>query len=142
MAMQYVSIRTGWSVVVALGTLIAHTAVLLVFQLGQPRILFAMARTDFSRLVREGAPEVSNAPHVATILTGVLVAWRPPWPTSTMVDLTNTNSLRVHPRVPRHHVFFQDPHRDGHFGSRSARAPSRPRLIACVYLIFYLPPSS
>ncbi len=43
-AMEYVAMP-GWAVgVVALGSVVAQTAVLLVFQLGQPRILFAMAR--------------------------------------------------------------------------------------------------
>ena len=43
-AMEYVAMPS-WTVgVVALGSVVAQTAVLLVFQLGQPRILFAMAR--------------------------------------------------------------------------------------------------
>ncbi|HLN59449.1 MAG TPA: amino acid permease, partial [Thermoanaerobaculia bacterium] len=44
LAMKFVSMP-GWMVgVVAFGSVVAHTAVLLVFQLGQPRIFFSMAR--------------------------------------------------------------------------------------------------
>src|SRR6202142_1271117 len=46
-AMKYVAMP-GWMVgVVALGSVVAQTAVLLVFQLGQPRILMALARDRF-----------------------------------------------------------------------------------------------
>ncbi|HKV39798.1 MAG TPA: amino acid permease, partial [Blastocatellia bacterium] len=45
MALQHASPHLGWAVgIVAFGSVIAHTAVLLVFQLGQPRIFFSMAR--------------------------------------------------------------------------------------------------
>src|SRR5713226_6009748 len=44
LAMKFVSMPNWMVGVVALGSVIAHTAVLLVFQLGQPRIFFSMAR--------------------------------------------------------------------------------------------------
>ena len=59
----------------AFGAVVAMTAVLLVFQLGQPRILMAMSRDGllgpwFSRI----HPKF-RTPHVTTILTGVFVAF-------------------------------------------------------------------
>jgi APA family basic amino acid/polyamine antiporter len=60
--------------IVSFGAVVATTSVLFVFQLGQPRILFSMAR---DRLLPGWAATVHSkyrTPHVTTIITGVLVA--------------------------------------------------------------------
>jgi APA family basic amino acid/polyamine antiporter len=45
MALETVAPQALWqNTVIAFGSVVAHTAVLLVFQLGQPRIFFSMAR--------------------------------------------------------------------------------------------------
>ena len=62
----------GW--IVSAGAVISLTAVLLVFQYGQPRIFFSMAHDG---LLPAWAARVSrrrHVPHVTTILTGVVVA--------------------------------------------------------------------
>ena len=64
--------RIGW--IVALGAAVSMAAVLLVFQYGQPRIFFSMARDG---LLPEWAARVHpkyRIPHVTTALTGILVA--------------------------------------------------------------------
>jgi APA family basic amino acid/polyamine antiporter len=62
----------GW--IVSAGAVVSLTAVLLVFQYGQPRIFYAMARDG---LLPQWAARLSRrrrVPHVTTIITGVAVA--------------------------------------------------------------------
>ncbi len=59
----------------AFGAVIAMTAVLLVFQLGQPRILMAMSRDGLLGPWFSKIHPKFRTPHVTTILTGVFVAF-------------------------------------------------------------------
>src|SRR4029077_2674381 len=82
----------GW--IVALGAIVSMSAVLLVFQYGQPRIFFAMARDG---LLPQWAAKVhpkSRVPHVATLLTGIFVAvWSLIGDAGETYDLTNIGTL-------------------------------------------------
>lgn len=80
--------------IVALGSVVAHTAVLLVFQLGQPRIFFAMARDGLLPPLFARVHPRFRTPHVSTILTGIFVAAFAAFASiDEMVDLTNIGTL-------------------------------------------------
>ena len=80
--------------IISAGAVVSMSAVLLVFQYGQPRIFYAMARDG---LLPEGAARLHKkyrTPYVTTIITGVMVA------TAALVaddvatyDLTNIGTL-------------------------------------------------
>ncbi len=95
MALEHASPGLTWAVgIVAFGSVVAHTAVLLVFQLGQPRIFFAMARDGLLPPVFSRIHPRFRTPYVGTILTGVFVASISSFADiSDMVDLTNIGTL-------------------------------------------------
>ncbi len=66
----------GWAAgLLAFGAVVALTSVLLVFQLGQPRILMAMSRDGLLSPWFARIHPRYRTPHVTTILTGVFVAF-------------------------------------------------------------------
>jgi APA family basic amino acid/polyamine antiporter len=134
------------STLVAFGSVIAHTAVLLVFQLGQPRIFFSMARDGLLPSVFASVHPRFKTPHVTTILTGVFVGGIAAFASiDEMVDLTNIGTLfafiLVCVGIPILRV--KDPAR-----ARPFRVPLGafflPLLgaVSCIFLMVYLPPAS
>lgn len=80
--------------VVTIGALFSMTAVLLVFQLGQPRIFFSMARDGLLPQFFAAIHPVYQTPHVTTILTGVLVAGAAAFmDIAIVIDLCNIGTL-------------------------------------------------
>ena len=147
MALQHVAPGAVWaSTIVAFGSVVAHTAVLLVFQLGQPRIFFAMARDGLLPPVFARVHPRFRTPHVTTILTGLLVGGTAAFASiDEMVDLTNIGTLfafvLVSVGIPVLRV--REPARP-----RPFRVPLGPWLIpglgaaSCLALMVYLPPAS
>jgi APA family basic amino acid/polyamine antiporter len=124
------------------GAVVAMTSVLLVFQYGQPRIFFSMARDG---LLPKWASKVHpkyRTPHVTTILTGVFVGGLAAFANiNEMVELTNIGTLfafvlvSIGVLVLRH----REPDRE-----RPFRAPGSPvteilAVLACFYLMTQLP---
>src|SRR4051812_37931329 len=84
---------TSIAKVVALGAVFSMAAVLLVFQYGQPRIFFAMARDG---LLPQWAARLDKrrVPYITTLITGLFVAlWSLIGDANETYDLTNIGTL-------------------------------------------------
>ncbi|MDB4950609.1 MAG: Amino acid permease [Gemmatimonadetes bacterium] len=92
-ALQRVGLGTaGW--LVALGAVFSMTAVLLVFQYGQPRIFYAMARDGLLPKFAAKLHGKYHTPYVTTIITGLFVAfWALIGDAGETYDLTNIGTL-------------------------------------------------
>jgi len=145
MALQYANIpRLGnlFVGIVAFGSVVAHTAVLLVFQLGQPRIFFSMARDGLLPPSFARVHPRFRTPHVTTILTGVVVGVCAMFTSiDEMVDLTNIGTLFAFILVCIGIIILRkrDPNRFRAF--RTPLVPAVPILgvISCGYLMLGLP---
>jgi len=84
----------GIARIVALGAVFSMAAVLLVFQYGQPRIFFSMARDGLLPQWAARVEEKTRIPYVTTLLTGVFVAlWSAIGDAGETYDLTNIGTL-------------------------------------------------
>jgi APA family basic amino acid/polyamine antiporter len=79
---------------VALGAVVSLTAVLLVFQYGQPRIFMAMARDGLLPAWAAKIHPKYRTPHVTTVITGLVVAFGSLFMDENEIyDLTNIGTL-------------------------------------------------
>src|SRR5438876_11381086 len=147
MALNHVAPQARWaSAVVAFGSVVAHTAVLLVFQLRQPRIFFSMARDGLLPPVFAKVHPRFKTPHVTTIMTGVIVGgFAAVMSIDEMVDLTNIGTLFAFVLVCVGIIILRYQEPDRH---RPFKVPFGawflPMLgaVSCVFLMYYLPPTS
>jgi APA family basic amino acid/polyamine antiporter len=145
MALQYANIPRFGNLfvgIVAFGSVVAHTAVLLVFQLGQPRIFFSMARDGLLPASFARVHPRFRTPHVTTILTGVAVGVCAMFTSiDEMVDLTNIGTLFAFILVCIGILILRkrEPNRPRAF--RTPWSPVVPLLgvMSCAYLMLGLP---
>jgi basic amino acid/polyamine antiporter, APA family len=131
---------------ISLGAVFATTSVLVVFQLGQPRIFFSMARDG---LLPRWAARVHpryRTPHVTTIITGIAVAlFAGVLNINEVVELTNIGTLFAFVLVCIGIVVlrYKEPERP-----RPFRVPLGPWLLpalgaaSCLFLMLRLPATS
>ena len=145
LALQYADLgrwKTAIVGVVAFGSVVAHTAVLLVFQLGQPRIFFSMARDGLLPATFARVHPRFRTPYVTTALTGAAVGLCAGFASiDEMVDLTNIGTLFAFAIVCLGIIVLRrrDPDRPRAF--RTPCVPAVPILgiLSCGYLMLGLP---
>ncbi|MDE3172795.1 MAG: amino acid permease [Gemmatimonadota bacterium] len=128
--------------IVALGAVIAMGSVLLVFQLGQPRIFFSMSRDGLLPPFLAKVHPRYKTPYVGTILTGIFVAVFAAFANiAEVVDLTNIGTLFAFVLVSAGVIFLRriEPDRPRPF--RVPWVPITPliSIAACFYLMWQLP---
>jgi APA family basic amino acid/polyamine antiporter len=75
LATAFTGLGLNWAVVIiSVGALLANASVLLVFQMGQARIFFSMARDGLLPPWAAAVHPKYRTPHISTILTGLVVA--------------------------------------------------------------------
>jgi len=128
--------------IVSAGAVVSMAAVLLVFQYGQPRIFFAMARDG---LLPPWAARVHpryRTPHITTIITGVLVALGAlVADDAATYDLTNIGTLSAFALVCLGVLVlrFTDPGRPRPFRVPFFIPVTLLGAAACVFVMFGLP---
>jgi APA family basic amino acid/polyamine antiporter len=133
----------GWVAgVVSLGAVISMASVLLVFQLGQPRIFFAMARDG---LLPEWAARVHHryrTPHLTTIATGIFVAFFAAFANiDEVIELTNIGTLFAFVLVAAGVLVLRirEPERHRPFRTPAVWVVAPAAILSCAFLMFQLP---
>ena len=140
-ALELAGLQTA-SWFVAFGAVVSLTAVLLVFQYGQPRIFFAMARDGLLPAWASKIHPRYRTPHITTLVTGVAVAVGSLFMDENEIyDLTNIGTLAAFAIVCVGVLVLRrtDPERP-----RPFRVPALPVVaiagaLACVYTMAGLP---
>ena len=137
------AVQLNWAAgFISFGAVVSMTAVLLVFQLGQPRIFFVMARDGLLPKIFAAVHPRFRTPHITTILTGIFVAaFAGFMDINEAVELTNIGTLFAFILVGIGVIVLRvrDPERPRPF--RCPWVPWVPLLgvTSCAYLMVQLP---
>ena len=128
--------------IVSLGAVIAMSSVLLVFQLGQPRIFMSMSRDGLLPPFLSRVHPRFKTPYIGTIITGLFVATFAAFANiAEVVDLTNIGTLFAFVLVSAGVIVLRrlEPNRPRPF--RAPLVPLTPiiSIVACLYLMLQLP---
>jgi APA family basic amino acid/polyamine antiporter len=129
-------------VVIAFGAVVAMTSVLLVFQLGQPRIFFSMARDGLLPAWAAKVHPKFRTPYVTTIISGIFVATFAAFANiNEAVELTNIGTLFAFVLVSIGVLVlrFKEPDRPRPFRVPFAPVTATISIVACTYLMTKLP---
>ncbi len=128
--------------IVSLGAVIAMSSVLLVFQLGQPRIFMSMSRDGLLPPFFSKVHPRFRTPYVGTIITGFFVATFAAFANiAEVVDLTNIGTLFAFVLVSAGVIVLRKLEPDRVRPFRAPWVPFTPILaiLSCIYLMVQLP---
>ena len=140
-ALEVAGLTTA-SWIVAFGAVVSLTAVLLVFQYGQPRIFFAMARDGLLPAWAAKIHPKYRTPHITTVVTGVVVALGSLVADENEIyDLTNIGTLCAFAIVCVGVLVlrYKDPSRERPFRVPFVWGVSLLGAAACIYVMTGLP---
>ncbi len=127
---------------VSVGSVVANTAALLVYQIGQPRIFFSMSRDGLLPSWCAKIHPKYKTPVVTTVITGVAVAVCAAFfPIDEIVDLTNIGTLFAFILVCGGVMILRvtDPERPRPFRAPLVWLTAPAGIISCFLLMVYLP---
>jgi APA family basic amino acid/polyamine antiporter len=143
LASAFVQRGYNWAAgIISLGAVVSMASVLLVFQLGQPRIFFSMARDG---LLPPWAAKVHTrfrTPYVTTILTGVFVAFFAAFANiNEVIELTNIGTLFAFVLVAIGILILRvaEPGRERPFRAPVVWFVAPAAVLSCGFLMFQLP---
>jgi len=133
----------GWFV--ALGAAVSMSAVLLVFQYGQPRIFFSMARDGLLPQWAARINPITRVPATTTIVTGIFVAsWALIGDAAETYDLTNIGTLFAFMLVSIGVLVlrYKEPERHRPFRVPLVWPVCILSAAGCVFIMYGLPPTA
>src|SRR5919107_2245934 len=140
-ALEIAGLQTA-SWIVSFGAVISLSAVLLVFQYGQPRIFYAMARDGLLPPWAAKIHPKTRIPHITTLLTGLIVALGALVADENEIyDLTNIGTLSAFAIVCIGVLMlrYKDPQRPRPFRVKFVWPVTIIGAAACIYTMFGLP---
>ena len=143
LATAFSALGMNWTAgIISLGAVFATTSVLVVFQMGQPRIFFSMARDGLLPTWAAKVHPKYRTPHITTILTGIFVGvFAGVANIDEIVQLTNIGTLFAFMLVAAGILILRhtDPDRARPF--KTPWVPLVPVLaiLSCGYLMTQLP---
>jgi APA family basic amino acid/polyamine antiporter len=143
-ALDVAGLRTA-SWIVSFGAVVSLTAVLLVFQYGQPRIFYAMARDGLLPPWAARLHPRTRVPHITTLITGLAVGLGALFADENEIyDLTNIGTLSAFAIVCVGVLVlrYKDPHRPRPFRVPFVWPVTLIGAGACVYIMSGLPPTA
>ena len=139
--LEYNNVAPWIVAVISLGSVVAHTAVLLVFQMGQPRIFFSMSRDGLLPKYFSRVHPKFKTPHVTTIWTGAFVAILAAFCNiDEMASLCNIGTLFAFVLACGGVIVlrFTDPHRERPFKAPGGIVTPILGILFCIWLMFGL----